>query len=164
MLVLIGLVSVPVYGEESQIFEKSYMELLIDGDEQGAYELLSKRAMLGDASAQSNLGVMYRRGIGTEVDHEKAFILFGLASNQGNAYGLYNLGEMYEIGEFVEQDLVKALTHYEMAMGSSGADAKVSISAMAAIMRIHEINPKRSTEEKKEEQGRYLREMGMSVM
>jgi len=115
---------------------KTPMELIADGDETGAFELLSEMAIFGDASAQSNLGIMYQRGMSVEVNLKKAFILFQLAAAQKNPYGQFNLAEMYERGDVVERDLDKAMTMYEVVLSNPDADSKVSIASMTAIVRI----------------------------
>lgn len=126
--------------------EQDPMSMLEDGDERGALEAFSMRALLGDSSAQSNLGVMYQRGIGAEVDLNKAFTLFELAAEQKNPYGQFNLAEMYERGDFIEKDLDRAMTLYEFVLSNPDADGKVIISAMAAIVRIQ--NEHSSSDEK----------------
>jgi len=156
------LLSPQAFSEDALDDDVSYMDMLRDGNESGAFERLSKRAMLGDASSQSNLGVLYQRGIGTEVDLEKAFILFELAAKQKSAYGLFNLAEMYEVGQFVEQDLVRALTLYELSMGAPDSDRKVAVAAMAAIVRIQELQSPVTRGDQLDEDD--LHEMGLSVM
>ena len=45
----------------------------------------------GNASAQSNLGVMYHNGAGLNQDTAKAFLLYSLAAKQGHANAQFNL-------------------------------------------------------------------------
>ena len=137
--VLLGALSSLSIADDNTSQEDSHktpMELIADGDETGAFELLSEMAVFGDASAQSNLGIMYQRGMSVEVNLKKAFILFQLAAAQKNPYGQFNLAEMYERGDVVERDLDKAMTMYEVVLSNPDADTKVSIASMAAIVRI----------------------------
>ena len=131
--------SVSFASDDLPPLEVEPMELYRQGKEDEAFQILSDRAMLGDPKAQSNLGVFYQRGIGTEVDMKKAFILFSLAAKQGNPYGFFNLAELFELGDGVEVDLDRAATLYEMAIGSPDADEKVKSAGMAAIIRIQSI-------------------------
>lgn len=126
-------VSQPLAGDS-----RTAMELLNSGDEEGAFRLMSRLAAEGDASAQSNLGVMYQRGIATEVNFEKAFRLFKSAAAQSHPYAQFNLAEMYERGDYVEQDLDRAMTLYERAMSNEFTDQKVVAASMAAIIRIQD--------------------------
>ncbi|MBC8520278.1 MAG: sel1 repeat family protein [Gammaproteobacteria bacterium] len=162
MFAAMQLLSPQAFSEELPNDAMSFMDMLRGGDEQGAFELLSKRAMLGDASSQSNLGVLYQRGIGTDVDLEKAFILFELAAKQESAYGIFNLAEMYELGQFVEQDLLKALTLYELSMGAPDSDRKVVVAAMAAIVRIQEVQSPVTRDDRLDEDD--LHQMGLTIM
>jgi len=65
-------------------------------------------AAQGNASAQSNLGVMYANGQGVTQDYKEAARLYGLAAAQGNASAQYNLGLMYDNGQGVTQDYKEA--------------------------------------------------------
>uniref|UniRef100_UPI0025971FFC tetratricopeptide repeat protein n=1 Tax=uncultured Psychrobacter sp. TaxID=259303 RepID=UPI0025971FFC len=62
----------------------------------------------GDASAQHNLGWMYKNGEGVRQDYAKAVEWYTKAANQGNASAQYNIGLMYYGGEGVRQDYAKA--------------------------------------------------------
>ena len=50
----------------------------------------------GNATAQSNLGVMYYNGKGVIQDYAEAFKWYRLAAEQGYATAQSNLGVMYE--------------------------------------------------------------------
>ena len=137
---MVAISSMSVSAEEEKEQEiVGYMDLLEKGDEAGAFKLVMKMALLCDPKAQSNLGVMYERGLGTEVDLEMAYLLFRISSDLGTPYSHCNLAEMYEHGRYVEQDLQRAMTLYEMALGSKDADEKVRIASMAAIVRIQSL-------------------------
>ena len=51
-------------------------------------------AVQGDASAQSNLGLMYRNGKGVPQDYKTAVKWYTLAAEQGDAYAQTNLKEI----------------------------------------------------------------------
>ena len=65
-------------------------------------------ALKGDASAQTNLGVMYDNGRGVGQSDAKAFEWFSKAAAQGDASGQTNLGVMYAKGRGVGQSDAKA--------------------------------------------------------
>lgn len=62
----------------------------------------------GDASAQSNLGLLYANGQGVRQDIKEALRWYRLAADQGNAPAQSNLGFLYYKGEGVPQDYVQA--------------------------------------------------------
>ncbi|GBC20787.2 kinase-like domain-containing protein [Rhizophagus irregularis DAOM 181602=DAOM 197198] len=53
----------------------NYLGIEIEVDENKAFELYRKAADLGNIIAQYNLGCCYEKGIGTDIDKEKAFKL-----------------------------------------------------------------------------------------
>ena len=74
-----------------------------------AVSLFRSLAAQGDATAQYNLGSMYRTGDGVVQDYKEAVRLYGLAAAQGNAAAQFNLGLMYERGSGVAQDYTDAV-------------------------------------------------------
>ena len=62
-----------------------------------------------DASAQNNLGQMYRRGRGVPEDYQTAAEWYTLAAEQGDAIAQYNLGVTYDKGRGVPQDCKTAV-------------------------------------------------------
>lgn len=83
-------------------------------------------AQQGDATAQFNLGVMYRRGVGAPQDDRQAFKWYRLAAEQGDANAQFNLGAMYYLGASVAQDYylgsyVVILGGFERRSGSARA-------------------------------------------
>ena len=77
----------------------------------------------GDASAQSNLGLMYDNGNGVAQDYSQAVYWYRKAADQGHASAQYNLGNMYYNGQGVAQDYSQAVDLYRKAgtQGDSGA-------------------------------------------
>ncbi len=69
----------------------------------------------GDASAQYNLGAMYREGKGVLRDHKAAVKWFTLAAEQGIASAQFNLGNSYYDGHGVAQDHAIAHAWYNIA-------------------------------------------------
>jgi TPR repeat protein len=63
------------------------------GDFATALRLFQSLAEQGDASAQSNLGVLYEKGQGTARDYREALKWYRQAAQQGYADAQFNLGE-----------------------------------------------------------------------
>ena len=81
-----------------------------------------KAADKGDSTAQDNLGVMYRDGIGVSKTPSEAAKWFELSAKQGNPQGQGNLGQLYFEGVGVNIDLSLAYAWSAIAVknGNSG--------------------------------------------
>ena len=79
----------------------------------------------GRASAQFNLGQLYRRGQGVPQDYTAAVKWFTLAAEQSHAKAQCNLGLMYGYGEGVTLDFAYAYMWWDIA-ASSGKHKKAS--------------------------------------
>ena len=74
-------------------------------------------AQSGDPEAQTTVGEIYERGLGTEPNYEAAVLWYQKAADQGNSRALFNLGTLYEQGLGVPADKLKALNLYRQAWG-----------------------------------------------
>ena len=74
-----------------------------------AAEWFTKAAEQGNANAQNNLGMMYKKGLGVGKDFGKAVEWYTTAAEQGKANAQNNLGMMYKKGLGVEKDFGKVL-------------------------------------------------------
>ena len=70
----------------------------IEKDLDKSFQLLLSAANKGRAMAQSNLGVYYIRGYGTDINYKEAYKWFLKAAKQKNRKAQYNLAEQYEEG------------------------------------------------------------------
>lgn len=84
-------------------------------------ENLEKLSANGNADASYELGLRYYKGIGTEIDYEKAKTFFETSINQGGVAGSYYLGMMYYNGKGTPTNHVKAKEWFE----KSAADNNV---------------------------------------
>ena len=91
------------------------------GDYATALQEWRPLAVLGDASAQVNLGFMYANGRGVLQDDAEAVRWYRMAAEQGNTTAQYNLGLMYASGRGVLQDDV--LAHMWWNIGGANGDA-----------------------------------------
>jgi hypothetical protein len=85
------------------------------------YRLAAKE---GNAEAQFNLGLCYRRGEGVEQNDVEAFRWFQLAAEQGGALAQCNLGSSYYLGEGVEKSEDEAVRWFELAAEQGLAHAQ----------------------------------------
>ena len=97
----------PMAGKCSASYEK--------GDYETALREFRALAEQGNAEAQNNLGVMYRKGLVISKDYETAVKWYRLAAEQGNAVGQYNLGLMYKHGAGVPKDDKTAMKWFKLS-------------------------------------------------
>lgn len=86
-------------------------------DVKSALNVWMAAAEAGDAEAQTNVGTIYERGLGTQPDYEAAAKWYQKAADQGYARALFDLGTLYEQGQGVPQDKLAALNLYRRAWG-----------------------------------------------
>jgi TPR repeat protein len=84
----------------------------------------------GDALAQYNLGVLYRKGRGVTQDDVQARKWYDKAAVQGHAKAQYNLGTLYFNGEGVPKDYQQALRWFRLAADQGEAVAQTKIAIM----------------------------------
>ena len=78
------------------------------GDYATAYTHYKALAEQGNAIAQFNLAIMYKKGRGVPKDYTKAVEWFRKAADQGDALAKYQLGKMYLSGHGVRQNDAEA--------------------------------------------------------
>lgn len=84
----------------------------------------------GDALAQYNLGVLYRKGRGVPQDNVQTQQWYEKAAAQGQAKAQYNLGILYFNGEGVPKDYQQALRWFRLAADQGEALAQTKIAIM----------------------------------
>jgi hypothetical protein len=100
------------------------------GDFATALRLFQPLAEQGNASAQSNLGVMYEQGRGVAQNYREAMRWFRLAAMQGDASAQSNLGVMYFKGQGIAQDFREAMKWYRLGAGQGNAEAQFNLGIM----------------------------------
>ena len=88
-----------------------------------ALTLYKAYALIGNAIAQFNLGLMYDKGQGVTQDYAEAVRWYKLAAEQGNINAQYDLGGKYLLGFGVAQDYVMAYMWYNLAARTGDKDA-----------------------------------------
>jgi TPR repeat protein len=84
----------------------------------------------GNAIAQYNLGLLYRKGRGVPQDDVQARKWYDKAAVQGHAKAQYNLGTLYFNGEGVPKDYQQALRWFRLAADQGEAIAQTKIAIM----------------------------------
>ena len=100
------------------------------GDYQTAFDEWLPLAEQGHATAQGNLGHMYRFGQGVPQDYAEAVRWHRLAAEQGDADAQDNLGVMYAWGEGVPEDYAEAVKWYRLAAEQGHGDAQFNLGHM----------------------------------
>src|SRR5215467_7448006 len=71
----------------------------------------------GDASAQTNVGEIFEKGLGVPPDYAAAVVWYRRGAERGYSRAAINLGQLYEQGHGVPKDPVQALGWYRKAAG-----------------------------------------------
>jgi hypothetical protein len=106
------------------------IQLLGEGKEVKAYETFFTAAKAGNVDAQMFLGQMHLDGIGTEVNHQKAFFWLSKAANSGDVEAQYLLGFMYENGLKVTADIKRATKLYKKAASQGDILSQYSLAVI----------------------------------
>jgi len=102
------------------------------GDYATALREWTPLAEQGYASAQYNLGQMYRKGQGVPKNDKTAVKWYKLAAEQGQQSAQNNLGVMYDEGRGVPQNYKTALKWYRLAAEQGNANAPNNLGLMYA--------------------------------
>ncbi len=106
----------------------------MDANDRGDYATALREwrplAEQGDALAQYNLGVLYRKGRGVPQDDVQAQQWYEKAAAQGQTKAQYNLGILYFNGEGVPKDYQQALRWFRLAADQGEALAQTKIAIM----------------------------------
>ncbi len=99
---------------ESQFYLGRSYEF-IEKDNKQAVVYYQKAADQGYATAQTNLGWCYEKGVGVSKDEKLAVAYYQKAADQGYAYAQRNLGWCYQNGVGVTKDEKLAVAYYQKA-------------------------------------------------
>ncbi len=107
-------------------------------DYQSALNVWLPKANDGDPVAQTHVGEIFERGLGTEPDYALAAVWYRKAADQGYDRAQFNLGTLYELGRGVEQDRLAALNWYRAAWGLSEDDVVYAAAARRELDTLRE--------------------------
>lgn len=88
-------------------------------DYRTALKVWLPQATEGDAKAQTYVGEIYEKGLGTPPDYAQAAQWYRRAADAGSSRAAVNLGQLYEQGLGVPKDASQAARWYRKAAGSS---------------------------------------------
>ena len=97
MILFIGFTSLTVYADESNAQRNQITD-------SNAFWKLYTDALRGEKTAQFEIGVMFERGIGVELNQTQAAKWYEKAAMQEHKDAQYNIGIMYATGRGVEQN------------------------------------------------------------
>lgn len=98
-------------------------------DYQTALKVWMDAAQSGDAEAQTNVGEIFEKGLGTTPNYQAAAMWYEKAAQQGNTRAQFNLGTLFETGRGVPMDKLQALNWYRAAWGMAEDDLMFSSAA-----------------------------------
>lgn len=78
-----------------------------------AADIWEKLIDLGVGAAATNLGWMYDKGLGRDVNLKKAFYYYQIAADMGDDVGQCNLANFYEYGKGTEKNIEEAKKWYK---------------------------------------------------
>lgn len=116
-------------------------------DFKSALAVWMPQAENGDPEAQTYVGEIHEKGLGTRASYELAAAWYKRAAAQNYSRAQINLGYLYESGLGVERDLVKALNLYRQASGFTAAELEFVSSVEIANRKAAVLNTRRLTSE-----------------
>ena len=103
-----------------------------------------KLARLGDARAQTSLGLMYARGYGVKKNLHTAHRYWSFAAAQNDPGAQFNLGLTYALGEGVAQDYERAAQWYKMAASRGHVQAQHNLGMLYQLGKGVDRDPQRA--------------------
>ena len=138
LVVAVTVTLVPLVGLAQNFKEGA--DAYLDGDFSTALKVWRPLAEQGNAKAQHNLGVMYKKGEGGTYDLSEAVYWFRKAAEQGNVDAHTSLGAMYYNGEGVIRDNVFAYMWFDIAASRGNTDAQESRNVIGIRMTPEDIS------------------------
>ena len=95
-----------------------------------AFKKLHQAAEQGHVPSQYNIGVMYKKGQGVDINFKEAAKWYLKAANQGYTEAQYNIGAMLYEGKGVEQNYKEAFNWFLKAANSGNVNAQRELGSM----------------------------------
>ncbi len=111
--------------------------LEIDGKYSEAVKLYKQEASKGNAVAQNNLGVLYRKGKGVTKNYQQAMHWYKKSEAQGNAQAMNNIAMLYAKGYGVKKSYDIAEKWYKKAIKYGAENAQMNLNAMNIELNSH---------------------------
>ena len=117
-------------GDCHQLWEEAQTHY-VNRQYEKARELLEKIARIDTAHhAQYLTGDMYLKGLGGEIDYDKALKLFHQSAAGGNTYAENNIGFMYTYGLGVTKDYSQAFKWLNSAATQVNPEAQIGMGSL----------------------------------
>ena len=142
LLLCIGLPSVTHAEQSRQEIEALAVQVVFDlavkkfdaREYPKAFKMFTTLAQKGHVLSQSNLAMMYEKGIGTNRDYKKAVFWYRKAGEAGNGEAQYRMGNLYFMGLGVDMsNAVQAFQWYEKASNNLSGDFKLKHKALYQV-------------------------------
>ena len=115
------------------------MDAALNGDYLTAYKEWKPLADKNEATPQFQLGWLYEKGLGVNLNYNMAAHWYLRAAEQGYAYAQTALGRMYTDGRGINRDVVRAYMWFSIAAGLWDPDAKHIQETVAKTMSPQDI-------------------------
>ena len=109
---------------------KKGLQFAVKGDYRQAVDIWLPLAEEGDAEAQYYMGVVYKDGLGVEINYDEFRYWTSRSAFQGSPSAMFNLGTMYEYSLGVDEDKNKAFLWYSRAAQEGDVEARVRAGRM----------------------------------
>ena len=109
---------------------KKGLQFAVNGDYRQAVDIWLPLAEEGDAEAQYYMGVVYKDGLGIEINYDEFRYWTSKSAFQGSSSAMFNLGTMYEYSLGVNEDKNKAFLWYSRAAQEGDVEARVRAGRM----------------------------------
>ena len=115
------------------------MNAALNGDYLTAYKEWKPLAEKNEATPQFQLGWLYEKGLGVNLNYDMAAHWYLRAAEQGYAYAQTALGRMYTDGRGINRDVIRAYMWFSIAAGLWDPDAKHIQETIAKTMSPQDI-------------------------
>ena len=96
-------------------------------DYNSALQYYHKAALMGNATAQMDLGYCYEFGVGVAKDIAEAIKWYRTAAEQGDSSAQFVLGEFYAFGNGVAKDIAEAVKWFHKSAEQGYTDAQFNL-------------------------------------
>ena len=109
---------------------KKGLQFAVNGEYRQAVDIWLPLAEEGDAEAQYYMGVVYKDGLGVEINYDQFRYWTSRSAFQGSPSAMFNLGIMYEYSLGTNEDKNKAFLWYSRAAQEGDVEASVRAGRM----------------------------------
>jgi TPR repeat protein len=129
------LVTAPLAAAPADSQFRSGLSAYNSGDYLKALDIWLPLAQKEDAPSQAGVGFIYHRGLGVDIDDQKAFFWLRKAAEHGQPEGQMMLGTLYFYGQGVARSYIQAYAWCDVAQDGGNADAEFCRSAALQSLR-----------------------------